>query len=128
MTDYAAQNWRHHARANSALEQLIVDFLYKKVNAFSFGQPMMAPECHSGYSPNVPRQITRVHDVAYFGPREAMMVSLKNGKYLGSSDSYGRMPRSWAAEYGHDAVAKLLLERLKLGVWVSQTTRIIIRA
>src|SRR5450755_3954476 len=40
--DYAARNWGHHARATSAVEQLIVDFLENEAKASAANQAMLA--------------------------------------------------------------------------------------
>jgi ankyrin repeat protein len=50
-----------------------------------------------------------LHLAAYFGMREAMIALFKSGHELNAKDSYGRAPLSWAAENGHEAVAKPLL-------------------
>jgi hypothetical protein len=109
--DYAARNWGHHARAGSMEDELILDFLGSEAKVSASTQVMMASRSYSGYSQNVPRQMTGVHVAAYFGLREAMMALLKGRYNLDSKDSYGRTPLSLAAENGHEAVVKLLLER-----------------
>jgi hypothetical protein len=38
--------------------------------------------------------------------RETDDSSLKNGHHPNTKDTYGRMPLSWAAEKGHEAVAR----------------------
>ncbi len=109
--DYAARNWGHHARATSAVEQLVVDFLKNEAKVSSSGQAMMASESYSGYSQRVPRQMKGVHIAAFFGLREAMMALLENGHDSDPPDSHGRTPLSYTASRGHEAVGKLLLEK-----------------
>jgi ankyrin repeat protein len=60
--------------------------------------------------------MTGAHLTAYFGLMEASIALLKKGHNLDFKDTYGRTPLSWAAEKGHEAVVKLLLEKgAKLG-------------
>jgi hypothetical protein len=111
--DYAAHNWGHHARATSAVEQLVVDFLKSEVKVSSSSQAMMDPRgYYSNYSQDMSRRMTGVHLAAYFGLREAIAALAKNGHDLDSEDNYnGQTPLSWAARNGHEAVAKLLVEK-----------------
>jgi hypothetical protein len=110
--DYAARNWGHHARvAAEETQQLTLDFLESEAKVSSSSQAMLASKGYSGYSQRVPRRMTGVHLAAYFGLKEAMMASLKNGHGLDSKDTYGRTPLLLAAENGHEAVVKLLLEK-----------------
>jgi ankyrin repeat protein len=110
--DYAAHNWGYHARAASAeVEQLVVNLLKSEAKVSSCSQAMMASRSYSGHSQMVPKQVTRVHLAAYFGLGEVMVVLLKGRYDLDSKDSYGRTPLSYAAEKGHEAVMKLLVEK-----------------
>ena len=110
--DYAAHNWGYHACAALAeVEPLITQLLESEAKVSSSSQAMMASRSYSDYSQSVPRQITGLHLAAYFGLKEAMITLLENGHNLNSKDSYGRTPLSWAAENGHEAVVKLLLEK-----------------
>lgn len=52
-----------------------------------------------------------VHIAAYFRLKEAMIALLKNRHDQDSRDTYGRTALWWAAEQGHEAVVKRLLER-----------------
>ena len=74
---------------------------------------MLAPKglWDSNYSQRVPRQMTGVHLAAYFGLTGVIMALHKNGHNPDVKDTYGRTPLSWAAEHGHEAVVKLLLEK-----------------
>ena len=108
--NYAAQNLGHHARAASKeVIQLILDLLKSETKVSSCSQAMMADRGYSGYS-QVPKRMTWVHLVAYFGLNE-VMTALLNGHDLDSKNNYGRTPLSYAAENGHEAVVKLLLEK-----------------
>jgi hypothetical protein len=100
--DYAARNWGHHARATSAVEQLVVDFLKSEAKVSSSGQVMMASRSYSGYSQDVPRQMTGVHVAAYFGLAAAIMALFESGHDPDAKDTYGRTPLSHAAENGQE--------------------------
>jgi ankyrin repeat protein len=71
----------------------------------------MASKGSSGYSQGVPKQMTGLHFAAYFGLRQGAMALLKNKHDLDLKDTYNRTPVSYAAEKGHEAVVKLLLEK-----------------
>jgi len=109
--DYAARNWGHHARATSAVEQLVVDFLKSEAKVSSSGQAMMASRSYSGYSQRVPRQMTGLHVAAYFGLAAAIMALFESGLGPDVKDTYGKTPLSRAAGNGHEAVVKLLLAK-----------------
>jgi ankyrin repeat protein len=111
--DYAARNWGHHARAASAVDQLVVDFLESEAKISSSVQAMMASRSYSTtiYSRSRPRKISGVHVAAYFGLREALIALLKNGQGLDPEDGDSRTPLWKAAENGHEAVVKLLVEK-----------------
>ena len=109
--DYAARNWGHHARATSAVEQLVVDFLENEVKVFSSSQAMMASKGYPNYSQHVPRQMTGVHLAAYFGLTGVIMALLKNRHNPDVKDTYGQTPLGLAAGQGHEAVVKMLLEK-----------------
>src|SRR4051812_24915522 len=54
--------------------------------------------------------MTGLHLAAYFG-LENVTSFLLNSNVPESRDSYSRTPLSWAAENGHEATVKLLLEK-----------------
>src|SRR5436305_14807866 len=88
-----------------------MDFLNSEVKVSSSSQAMMASRGYSGYSQRVPGQMTGVHLAAYFGLTGAIMALLKNRHNPDVKDTYGRTPLWRAAENGHEAVVKLLLEK-----------------
>ncbi|KAI9772157.1 MAG: hypothetical protein M1839_002528, partial [Geoglossum umbratile] len=115
--DYAAQNWGHHARANSAdIERRILGLLENEAKASGCSQAMMASGSYSGYSQRVPRQVTGVHIAAYFGLVKTIMGLLKKGDNPDLQDSYEQTPLLWAARNGHEAVVELLLAMRKVDV------------
>jgi hypothetical protein len=110
--DYAARNWGHHAcMSSSPVDQLMLDFLESEVKVSGSSQAMMAWGSYTGYSQRVPVQMTGVHIAAYFGLREAIAALVKIGHDPDSKDSNARTPLSWAAENGHEAVMRLLLDK-----------------
>ena len=110
--DYAACNWGYHARTASAeVEQLIIRLLESGAKVSSSSQAMMASRGYFDYSQELPRRMTGVHLAAHFGRVETTMALLKNRHDLDSKDTYGRTPLLLAAEEGHEAVVKLLLEK-----------------
>ena len=111
--DYAARNWGHHARVTSTQAgRLILDFLNSEAKVAGSSQAMMASiSDYWNYGQRVPRQTTGVHFAAYFGLSETMIALLKNGHNPDVKDTFGRTPLSWAAENGHEAVVKLLLDK-----------------
>src|ERR1700722_14607775 len=111
--DYTARNWGYHVRAASIEEeQLILDFLENGVEVSAASQAMMASGKYSGCSQRVPRQMTGTHLVAYFGLSETMMALFRNEHDPDVKDTNGRTPLSRAAEKGHEAVVKLLLDKV----------------
>jgi hypothetical protein len=113
--DYAARNWGHHARAASPeVEKLILGLIEGETKKSAANQALIASRRYlndSGYSQRVPRQMTGVHLAAYFGLTGVIMALLKNRHNPDIKDTYDRSPLSWAAENGHEAVVKLLLEK-----------------
>jgi len=63
----------------------------------------------SANSQHVPRGITGLHLAAFFGIEEAIKVILLKRVEVDSKDGGGKSPLLWAAQNGHEAVAKLLL-------------------
>lgn len=112
--NYAAQNWGHHARVSSIEgETLILGLLESKTKVSACSQAMMVSESYPDYSQEVPRNITGVHLAAYFGLRRSVtaLLNRQDDADLESKGDDGRTPLSWAAENGHEAVVKLLLDK-----------------
>ena len=118
--DYAACNWGYHAYKAATLIQTITDFLNSDIHVQASVQAMMVDKRISGlpgYSQNAPMYMRGPHLAAYFGLKNAMNALLTHRYDLDSKDDYGRTPLSRAAEGGHEAVVKLLLdERADLDV------------
>ncbi|KAL7940378.1 hypothetical protein V8C42DRAFT_362745 [Trichoderma barbatum] len=110
--DYAAQKWGHHARETIILDPLVLDFLQYQAKVEASSQALFAVN-ESGkphYSQNVPKYMMGLHLAAYFGIDKAVQIPL-NLHGWDPEDSYNRTPLSWAAENGHEAVVRLLLNK-----------------
>jgi hypothetical protein len=109
---YTARNWGYHVRAASIEEEpLILDLLGNGAKVVAASQAMMASGKYSDYSQRVPRKMTGIHLAAYFGLRETMITLFRNEHDPDAKDARDRTPLSWAAENGHEAVVKLLLDK-----------------
>lgn len=111
---YAACNWGHHAReAETSFEDMQV-FLRcrKKVQASSQVITVLAPELnlYSDLLHDGTLEIYGLHLAAYFGIRSAVLGQLVNND-PNSRDQNGRTPISYAAENGHVAIIKVLLDK-----------------
>ena len=110
--DYAARNWGYHVRrASTDVQYSTPRFLESEAKIASSSQAMMANALFYDYSQDVPRKLTGLHLVAYFGLLQITAVLLKKGYQSNLQDSYGRTPLSWAAAEGHEAVVQALLAR-----------------
>ena len=111
--EYAARNWGHHARQASKSSRLVIDFLESEGKVGASSQALIADKEYFRYtySQIFPRNMTGVHLAAYFGLEEAVNAVLSSRRDPDLTDSHGRTPLSYAAENGHEAVVKLLLEK-----------------
>jgi ankyrin repeat protein len=62
------------------------------------------------HSQSVPKQVTGLHLAAYFGLKETIITLLENGHDSTLNDTFGWSPLLRAAEKGHEAMIKLLLD------------------
>jgi hypothetical protein len=112
--NYAANNWGNHAREALTLGQEVIGFLESEPKTKAASQALLAIKRYSGdsgYSQEVPRQMTGLHLAAYFGVYEAANILIIRGQSLDLKDSYGQTPLSWAVKNGHEAVVKLLVDK-----------------
>ncbi|RDW77988.1 hypothetical protein BP5796_05840 [Coleophoma crateriformis] len=116
--DYAARNWGHHARKapnlNQALINCILNFLKSQDNIDASSQGLLATKrytSHRGYSQEIPKRMTGLHLLGYFGEKIVIQLLLEKGAEIEAKDTYGRTALSYAASEGHEAVVKLLLEK-----------------
>src|SRR5215469_5157351 len=107
--DYAARYWGRHARKALTLSQRTIDFLESETNVEASTQAMMAIK---GYSTpiQIPRRMTGVHLAAYFGLQETVHTLIQRHHSPDLKDTWGQTPLSFAADKGHVAVVKLLLD------------------
>jgi len=109
--DYAARNWGHHARKAPLTSQMMMEFLESDSKVEASIQALMATKrypSHANYSQEFPRYITGSHLAAHLGLEDAIKKLLIRGHKLDLKDSDLRMPLSWAARSGHEAIIALL--------------------
>ena len=120
---YAARHWGRHALKSKDFDNnttvLILRYLSmspeerRTSTALLYNHATYARADRLQYESSL--LFSGLHMVAYFGLCRVFnqVLSLDLEKYLGadSTDDYGRTPLSWAAENGHEAVVKLLVER-----------------
>jgi ankyrin repeat protein len=111
--NYAACNWGYHAYKAATLIQKVTDFLNSDIHVEASSQAMMVAKRSSScsdYSQGAPGRTRGPHLAAYFGLKNATNALLTRRHDLDSKNDYGRTPLSYAAERGHEAVVKLLLD------------------
>jgi hypothetical protein len=113
--DYSAHYWGNHAREAPFLCQEAIEFLESDTKVESSSQTLMAVKVREEYSQDVPRQMTGLYLVAYFGIKDAVQI-LATRNIVDLMDSYGRTALWYAAARGHETVAKLLLDTGKVDV------------
>jgi len=110
--DYAAKNWGHHAQANAASCQTVIEFLKKQGQVEASSEALLSGGHMFPYGLNIhhpPRKVTGLHLVGYFGIDDVVPHLIeKYGPH--PKDGNGQTPLSWAAHEGHETVAKLLLK------------------
>ncbi|KFZ19348.1 hypothetical protein V502_03701, partial [Pseudogymnoascus sp. VKM F-4520 (FW-2644)] len=116
--DYASRHWGNHAlTVQQTIEKIALLFLRNMNQVSCSNQVMSVPNYnYPGYSQNIPMEVTGIHLVAVFGMAYLLQELTrgdgnKNCMYIDAQVSNGRTPLSWAAESGHEAVVKLLVER-----------------
>ncbi|RFU32928.1 hypothetical protein B7463_g3428, partial [Scytalidium lignicola] len=110
--DYSARHWGTHIHAaGSQIPNMSLFRCESKVSACSQAMTVSTEHRYEGYCRNVSRGTTAVHLAAYFGLTETIRFMLENGFNPDTKENFGRTPLSWVAEYGHEAVVKLLVER-----------------
>ncbi|KAI9828700.1 MAG: hypothetical protein M1832_001803 [Thelocarpon impressellum] len=114
LLDYAAENWGHYAHWDTESEEfkaLALKFLENERKVSVSAQVVLAPPYRwRGYSQGVAR-VSGIHLCAFFGLKSLMMALLSGITAADALDSDNRTPLSWAAESGHEAVVKLLVDR-----------------
>ena len=116
--DYTAHYWDQHARQASSLHPKVLEFLQCTTKREAAAQALLARKIHSlhfNYSQDFPKQITGLHLAAYFGITELVAIILQSTD-VDSKDTNSQTPLSYAAENGHEAVVKLLLDTGKADI------------
>jgi ankyrin repeat protein len=118
---YAAQYWGHHATTGPIEKDLVLELLENRAKASAASQAMLASGSYMQYIISRPNNMTGAHVAAYFGLEMAIIYLMSSGSdsdkvEVNSKDCCGWTPLSWAANRGHEAVVKLLLETGKVDV------------
>ncbi|KAH0429060.1 hypothetical protein CcaCcLH18_08687 [Colletotrichum camelliae] len=99
---YAAENWGHHARKSSVLDESTLEFLSNRINvsfACGYSKPMMCT--HNVMEPD--ETWTGLHAAAHFGLLEALEILVQRGYAVDSATSqYGITPLMVASRKGFE--------------------------
>ena len=111
--DYAARSWGIHAHTKGC-DEVLLAFLKDKSKTAASGQAILISDFrYPGYSQRTGRNVTGLHLAAYFGLESSVATIIGSGidtELVDSRDSNGLTPLSWAADIGHEAVVRLLLD------------------
>jgi hypothetical protein len=114
--DYSARHWGRHAEVvQQSISDLALAFLCSDSLVLTVIQAAVVEKhVYGKYSQGFPSQINGLHLVARYGLSclaEMLLEEAGNDLRVDAKDQYGRTPLSWAAERGHEAVVRLLVER-----------------
>ena len=117
--DYSANYWSEHVRpVQRTISHLALAFLCDETLIDSTIQAVSTQDYkYRGDSGSFPSRASGLHLTARYGLLYLTERLLKPGDgkiEADSKDGYSRTPLSWAAEEGHEAVVKLLLETGKV--------------
>ena len=65
---------------------------------------------------SIVQKFSGVHATAYFGLSQHMAYFCMVEQYMDQKDETDRTPLSWAAEYGHESVVRMLIEREEVDI------------
>jgi ankyrin repeat protein len=110
--NYAASHWwNHDPRALKEAETLILELLKSEAKVSSCSQMIHMRSEYAGFIP--PLRFTALHLTAYLGLSDIMMAFFDRRPEkpnIEAKDRYDSTPLIWAAQNGHVAAVKLLLE------------------
>lgn len=110
---YAAQNWGHHARVHSPIDDLLLQFLGDSCLLDASVQALFSLKGYYGfesYCTRVPSRFTAFHVAAWFGLEKVLQFLISQWDGSCARDSMNRDPLAWAALNGHRSVVKMLLD------------------
>lgn len=111
---YCANNWGNHVRDadDEDVDEAALEFLGNSLRIASAVQVHMVSKYHRpGYSTRVPTRISAVHLAAQFGLSKIIACLVASGWNPDAKDDFGRSPLSYAAEFGHNDTAQMLIQR-----------------
>ncbi|KAK3389916.1 ankyrin repeat-containing domain protein, partial [Podospora didyma] len=110
--DYVARHWAYHVSSARSMPAEVFNFLASRPHVGAYVQLLMAKklwEGQTGYGQyRVPIGKTGLHLATVMGYE--IRVLLTDTKDIDESDIGDRIHLSWATQYEHDTVTKLLLE------------------
>lgn len=114
--DYAARYWGTHVESTTenTTEEMALDFLESEKNVDSTCQVVM--DYHETRIFYVTKDRKAMHLLAYLGFRRLAVALLRREQYMDHKDDIGRTPLSYAAENGHEAVVRILLDQAGIEV------------
>lgn len=113
LLDYAARHWADHAReVTEVVMESARKFLKEKTRtSLAFQVMVIHSRRYPPYSQNPSKDMLGLHLCAYLGLHGVTLRMLEMPLKVDVVESSGRTPLSWAAEQGHEAVARLLLDK-----------------
>ena len=120
--DYAARYWGTHVEitTENTIEEMALGFLGSEKNVDSTCQVVMDYQRRNAFSFltdefrmrrfSVQKDRKAMHLLAYLGLRRLAVALLRNEQYVDHKDRLGRTPLFYAAENGHEAVVRILLD------------------
>ena len=111
LLNYAALYWGTYVKQQC--NDNLIKLALMIVNHESERPPCAIQALHKYLRPRKPGtwKFSGIHTTAYFGLGEIMAYFCKVGWYVELKDESYRTPLVWAAERGHEAVVRLLIER-----------------